>query len=378
MHGHKRAEYKARLCDPKVAAGLQHKANQWFKLNDQVLLMKERPNLELIANMLQVNPDPLYLWQKRRTGLLLSSSASPEISSFNLSEELTLTRKCLERNPKAYGAWFHRKWCLLQQRKQPTPNNTAPDNKVDEATVLQQELHLTEQFLNLDERNFHCWNYRRFLVGCLCGSTSGEIIVGDTVVFGSQVGNTNQEQSVEVEGGTPCPALIMDTNKIQALLDSEFDFTTQKIQQNFSNGSAFHYRSKLLPFLSATKFSLTDELELIHNAIFTEPDDQTAWWYYDYILTRYCDNSDEEHQPSDAIDLKSEKELLEELIDAEGGRTKWGLLALYKVLSLMKKDDGVEERQKEILTTLIDLDPDRCARYQDMWKRNAFTDQITL
>lgn len=365
MHGHKRAEYKARLSDPKVAAGLQHKANQWFKLNDQVLLMKDRPNLELIANMLQVNPDPLYLWQKRRAAL----SSSREISSFNLSEELTLTRKCLERNPKAYGAWFHRKWCLLQQRTL----HLHPDNQDDETMVLQQEMHLTERFLNLDERNFHCWNYRRFLVGCLCGSTSGEIVFENTVVFGSQVGNTNQQQqSFDGEGGTLCPIPVMDTNKIQELLDSEFDFTTEKIQQNFSNGSAFHYRSKLLPFLTASKFSLADELDLIHNAIFTEPDDQTAWWYYDYLLTHYSGNSDEESEPFDAIDLESEKELLEELIDAESGRTKWGLLALFRVLSLMENDEGLDERKKEILTTLIDLDPDRCARYQDMWKQNAF------
>jgi hypothetical protein len=52
--------------------------------------------------------------------------------------------------------------------------------------------------------------------------------------------------------------------------------------------------------------SLEQELELTHNAMFTEPDDQRAWWYYDFLLTQY----------HETIDLEEEKELLEDLIDA--------------------------------------------------------------
>lgn len=431
MHGHKRAEYKARLLDPKVAAGLQHKANQWFKLNDQVLAMPPSlsaattmTNLELLSNMLQVNPDPLYLWQRRRD-LLRSlfqnesdkdqSDKSNSATTFDqyISEELTLTRKCLERNPKAYGAWFHRKWSVMEsiQRKvSSTPTATPATGGSPSLSLLQHELQLTEQFLNLDERNFHCWSYRRFVVGCMCGNTSGEIILMDgTVLFGPQVGHACVKQEQIQNDGTEgtissttdstadavptAPAVSLTTPQIQSLLNSEFDFTTRKIQQNFSNGSAFHYRSKLLPYVRSCtadhSVSLSDELELAHNAMFTEPDDQTAWWYYDFLLTEYAsprDSIGSDADPGDGralteqIDLEQEKEMLEELLEAEGGQSKWALLALYHVFSYMDGDDNNDEREsrrREVLETLQVLDPDRRVRYQDMMKKKTKKISVT-
>mmetsp|Transcript_4359 Transcript_4359/g.7301 ORF Transcript_4359/g.7301 Transcript_4359/m.7301 type:complete len:337 (-) Transcript_4359:24-1034(-) len=333
MHGQKREQYKARMRDPKVAAGLQHKANQWFKLHDE--LMQRGGTLDLTANMLMVNPDPVYLWNRRRSLL-----CDDDDNLKDLQEELSLTQKCLERNPKAYGAWFHRKWCILKAGR--------------EETVLQKELGLCANLLNLDERNFHCWNYRRFIVGCLAGSSNGEIVLGNDdgqVLFGGQVGGSAKENS----DGESNNNNSLDESKILALLESEFDFTTKKIEQNFSNGSAFHYRSKLLPHISKEKFSLDDELELVHNAVFTEPDDQTAWWYLDFLLETY----------KDVIDLESEKTMLEELVEAEGGQTKWGLLGLYQVLARMEDQ---QEQRRDILASLKTIDPDRSARYEDMLK----------
>jgi hypothetical protein len=37
--------------------------------------------------------------------------------------------------------------------------------------MLKSEMELVSQFLLLDERNFHCWNYRRFIVALL-GTTT--------------------------------------------------------------------------------------------------------------------------------------------------------------------------------------------------------------
>ena len=62
------------------------------------------------------------------------------------AEELQLTEKALRRNPKSYGAWNQRRWSVRQ---------------LGEKADVGHELALCAQLLAADERNFHCWNYRR-------------------------------------------------------------------------------------------------------------------------------------------------------------------------------------------------------------------------
>ena len=398
MHNVKRAEYKAKMRDPKVAAGLQHKASQWYKLSAGLLKQaKSEPQapearqaiLDLTSNLLLVNPDPLYIWNHRRTVLMTTEENKSDESKGTetqatgtdgseetaedtaktegsdnpkdndpLREEWSLTQSCLERNPKAYAVWFHRKWCVLESLKR-TPS--------DSDHLLQKELELTKLFLQYDERNFHCWNYRRFLVGCLVdpeaadeelragsGGTE-ETPTNGGLLFGRQVGNRGTVDS-DTEGNSG----QVSFDKIRSVLQTEMDFTMEKIQENFSNGSAFHYRSKLLPFvLSYARQQDGDdssvieaELELVHNAVFTEPDDQTAWWYFAQVLLPHLDTSV----------LEQEVEMLQDLVEEEDFKTKWGMLGLHQVYDRL----GRTEEKRDILDKLVELDPDRKKRYLSM------------
>ena len=102
-------------------------------------------------------------------------------------------------------------------------------------------------YLKNDERNFHCWDYRRFVVS--------------------------------------------HSNNIQDSEEKELEFSYNKIM-NISNYSAWHYRSKLLPAVypnETLSISLNDprgknELELVQNAVYTDPGDSSAWFYYRWLL----------------------------------------------------------------------------------------------
>ncbi|KAJ3052948.1 hypothetical protein HK102_011804, partial [Quaeritorhiza haematococci] len=89
---------------------------------------------------------------------------------------------------------------------------------------------------------------------------------------------------------------------------SEFTYTTTKIHQNFSNYSAWHYRSKVFasafPEQDEREKAIEDDLELVRNAVWTEPGDQSAWLYQRWLMGR-------RHVPVDVsmiylVDLKSE------------------------------------------------------------------------
>ena len=63
-----------------------------------------------------------------------------------------MTEKGLKRNHKSYCTWHHRKW---------TVHRYAALFPAEARRVLARELGLCGKLLDLDDRNFHCWGYRR-------------------------------------------------------------------------------------------------------------------------------------------------------------------------------------------------------------------------
>ena len=176
--------------------------------------------------------------------------------------------------------------------------------------MLTSEIELVTQFLLLDERNFHCWNYRRFIVALLGTTTittdtkqegvSTSIATNDGALSTSSSmhnllpllysgswsswwhnNTTNEQPSMGAQllpkcGNITTTAAAATTAKVTSssspssttfmlpitatsiqelsdIIHMEYNFTTTKIYDNFSNGSAFHYRSKLLPLLLECK-----------------------------------------------------------------------------------------------------------------------------
>jgi|UPI0005819B10 geranylgeranyl transferase type-2 subunit alpha len=364
MHGRKRSEYKSLQRDPKVAAGLAAKAEKWHALNAKLASSRATPTatettfqsddthvqntLALSEKLLIVNPDPLYLWNHRREILIQQKARA-----FSIEQELTLTATALQNNPKAYGAWFHRKWSLTR---------TVTEVGSDEALLLSAELALTENVLQRDERNFHCWNYRRFVVSLLLQGVDGtwrldSALKSGTVLMGAQIAT----EKTNMSHVTP-----LTKDEQNEILEAEWDFTNNKIRENFSNFSAFHYRSKLWHWkLSGTvdkQALMREEMALVENGIFTEPDDQTCWWYHRFLLQQL----DSEHDsPWSTAMIADHLVLLEELGAEVESASKWVCLGTWHVLQVME-DTGAEIAQyrQTKLEELMELDPDRRQRYQ--------------
>lgn len=100
--------------------------------------------MQLTAGVLQRNPDVSTLWNIRRECLLKLKEANAADVQDVFDKDLSLTRACLEVNPKSYCAWHHRSWIL--------ENTVAPN--------WQREVNLCTEYLKKDERNCKCQTFQ--------------------------------------------------------------------------------------------------------------------------------------------------------------------------------------------------------------------------
>lgn len=228
MHGRPRKALKQ-----EDEAALSAKAEKLRSLQAHFLAnhhnhIYSKEALDLSAKLLEVNPECYTAWNYRKLAVqhLLSNSDSDPHSIFQ--DELKLVEIALRKNFKSYGAWHHRKWVLSK-------GHSSVDN----------EMRLLNGFQKADPRNFHAWNYRRFVAALMKRSD-----------------------------------------------EDELKYTEEVIGANFSNYSAWHNRSVLLSDLLKRKAEgyfpkekvLEEEFEHVHNAIFTDPDDQSGWFYHHWLI----------------------------------------------------------------------------------------------
>jgi hypothetical protein len=231
------------------------------------------------------------------------------------------------------GAWYHRLWIV----------NHFHIN-------FDEELALCKEFLKADQRNFHCWNYRRAL---------------------------HQRSGTTYE--------------------SEMAYSTEKIYENFSNYSAFHHRSAYLPTLiddsvksgsSSLEEIIEAELSLVENAIFTEPDDQSAWWYQQYLCTFTMKRistaaQQENYSQADLTEWMTnlflkQMTISESLLEIEHS-SRWAMNSIVFLIDcllsvearknkrergMLTEKEALKELRKRMLTNLSEIDPIHINRYK--------------
>ncbi len=78
-------------------------------------------------------------------------------------KELEFLVKGIMKSPKSYTLWFHRQWIIekgLAIEKLLLLKKAESEKASWQSRILETELKLCDKMLAMDERNFHCWNYR--------------------------------------------------------------------------------------------------------------------------------------------------------------------------------------------------------------------------
>lgn len=272
------------------------------------------------TEILNVNPEFYTMWNYRRdiiTKHYVKTLSETALIKF-FDDELMYNMAKFQRFPKVYWIFNHRVWVLENHP----------------AVKWENELLLVAKIHKADPRNFHGWTYRRYIIGQM--------------------------------------------SKTQDLTIQEFDYTTRMINANFSNFSALHNRTKLIPVMFE-KNLIADtpveffkkELDYLHNAMFTDPEDQGVFLYLRWILT-----SDVFVKGISTVEyleiLKQELSLIHELNELEkgdGSENGWCLKSIVMIRGLIDGVIGHEsnaQETKETLQRLIQLDPLRKNRYIDM------------
>ncbi|KAF8184919.1 rab-protein geranylgeranyltransferase [Mycena galopus ATCC 62051] len=306
----------------------QSKIRDYLALNDDVLSKKassdwSREAFDLTTRILQINPEFYTAWNYRRDILLqgIFPASSPKEINDLLTDDLSMTTTALKMHPKVYWIWNHRRWCL---ENVPDGPGTGTEGDINgwRKTNWDKEMYVVEKMLDADSRNFHAWSYRRYVLARM-----------------------------------PVPRLET----------AELAYTTRKIESNFSNFSAWHQRTKVLSSLWGSgkldySKSKEKEFELVRNAMYTDPNDQSVWIYHRWLMGAGDDKDV----------LNREITIIQELLD-EQSDSKWCMESLvhYKQLLLKNHASSIDAASlrsdcRRLLSDLCVLDPARRRRYEEI------------
>lgn len=165
------------------------------------------------------------------------------------------------KDPKSYQLWHHRKWMFLKIWELECQLGI---KGLISRKCVQMDLKICDKFLAKDERNFHAWNYRCFLVNYLLERFPDEAL---------------------------------------AVIEKELDFLQSKLEANFSNYSAIHFKTKYMlkreALLRPAVFAdceedqvtlpldkIKSELSFASEGLFIAPYEQSLWIYVGWLLDR--------------------------------------------------------------------------------------------
>lgn len=334
MHGVRRTPRPTEEILAERAKKEREKIEVYTKLTNDVLAKKAANDysedaFDLTTQLLTINPEFYTIWNYRRD--ILINGVFPQSTPLNinviLKEDLQLTLAALKQHPKVYWIWNHRRWCLENLPLTPDDDSRRDDELDWRREAWTRELYVVEKMLDADARNFHAWNYRRYVLKSIPPHPAGSVAPPRT------------------------PA-------------AELAYTRKKIEANFSNFSAWHQRSKIFEVTRELEDAaiLDKEFDFVNQAMYTMPSDQSGWMYHRWLIS----------QTKNPDVVTREIKVIQELLDEEPD-SKWCMEAIIQYTLVLHglspaSVPDVQSVVRPLLEKLITIDPMRKARYQDIVK----------
>lgn len=321
QHGIKRRQWSRELLKQKNEED-KKKIDIYRALVKQAFEAREKKQysletVQLTTSILDINPEFNTVWNYRRD---IISNVKDELSDEFWNNELKFTMVQLRKFPKVYWIWNHRVWILNNFPTQPL-------------VIWKGELSIVNSLLELDSRNFHGWHYRRMVIS-------------------------------KIEGFSD-----------KSLNEEEFDYVTHKINKNISNYSAWHQRVQLITdmllknqILDKKEF-IKKEIEYVTNAMFTDAEDQSVWFYILWMLKAETIKEllNEQEYYNFIKGLKENALMInEDEVDFSGKDNTWCLKIALEI-ELIQMNLGIEYDKNLILgylEQLIEIDSLRKNRYK--------------
>jgi geranylgeranyl transferase type-2 subunit alpha len=239
--------------------------------------------------LLKLNPELALAWNYRRE---IIDNKPQEGKLETLKREISVLNGVMVdlQMTKSYCLWSHRRWLILQFKQLGEANKQ----------VLDHEMLMVKTILDFDGRNFHSWSYRQWLRHSF----------GDLIEF------------------------------------NDIEYSEKLIMKDFSNYSAWFLRSWAVDNTDVV-IEPEEELELVWNALFTEPNDQSCWQYHDWLLEKYPQLSDKDSE------FMHDLEAVVDDIDSK-----------YLLLSKLRRASVADKPL--IVNKLVNIDPMRNGYYRDL------------
>lgn len=326
------------------------------------------------TELLRINPEVYSIWNYRRRILLdnlLPNAASTNDQQLIIDKELGLVLELLRDHPKVYWIFNHRYWCLMI-----TPN---PDWSREELLV--------QKLLAADERNFHGWNCRRFVIEMIesqwkISRVDRELEYSKAAIYANLSNfSAYHHRTLYFE------RLILE--KQRQLESSTESSDTSRNDQDTTDGSSEQQKDESIIGISQiiqkntdkvvesqlAKFkreSLNEELKMAQRAIFTDPDDDSIWYYFFWLLGD--DDASQRRNPllparkeDHGRLLVEQLKMIDELFELEP-ESRWVIDSVLRIELLLARLGVESRRSKADLYTLVDtleiVDPKRRGKYR--------------